>query len=99
LWDDDYARSFHEGDICQAWDRSPRIKGAKRVAMISLTTNPKKQHISKMPDEDYEKEGFAYLAEKHLTIFGDSPDKAFQSWRDKGDKEYWVIDFKLEDEG
>lgn len=51
-----------------------------------------------MPDEDYEKEGFAYLEEQGLTIFGDTPRRAFDSWRENSDQTYWVIDFKLENQ-
>jgi hypothetical protein len=95
LWDDAYAQRFHKGDLVQAWDHVPRVKGAKRVGTIRLTAEPRKEHISDMPAWDYEREGFAYLNEKGLTIWGDNPHKAFDDWREKGDNEYWVIDFEL----
>lgn len=45
-----------------------------------------------MPPEDYEKEGFAYMQEKGLKIWGKKPQQAFDDWKLEGGF-YWVIDF------
>ena len=64
------------------------------MAEIVLTADPFKQHISQMPEEDYEKEGFAYLEENSYIIWDEGPRKAFDNWKQE-DKRYWVIDFDL----
>lgn len=91
-WSDKYAKRFKVGDLIQAWDKQPRFKG-KKVAIIRIT-GIKKEDISLMPDEDYCKEGFAYLFRINKTIFGKHPVAAFEDWREEGG-EYWVIDFEL----
>lgn len=45
-----------------------------------------------MSPEDYEKEGFAYLQEEGLKIWGKKPQHAFDDWKLEGGF-YWVIDF------
>ena len=91
-WGDDYAKRFKVGDIVQAWDKQPRFKG-KKVAEIRIT-GVKKEDISLMPDEDFEKEGFKFMEEQGLQIWKQNPRDAFESWRNDGG-EYWVIDFEL----
>ena len=102
LWDDDYAKRFHKGDIIQAWDHSPRTRKGKKVAEIILTAEPRKEPINLMTDDDFEKEGFAFLAEQGKTIWGEDPRDAFQAWGDEtkdadGEvpQEYWILDFEL----
>lgn len=87
-----HAKKFYVGMICAAYDKSPRV-GGKKVAEIRIT-GIKKEDISLMPSEDYEKEGFAYLEEQGLIIWGKHPLNAFQDWRDAGG-EYTVVDFEL----
>jgi len=91
-WDDKFASRFRVGDLIQAWDKQPRFKG-KRVAIIKIT-GIKKEDISLMPDEDYEKEGFAYIEKQGQSIWGQEPKEAFKEWREDGG-DYWVIDFEL----
>ncbi len=91
-WSDEYAKKFKVGDLIQAYDKQPRFKG-KKVAIIKIT-NIEKEDISLMPDEDYIKEGFAYLERINKEIFGKNPRTAFQEWREEGG-EYWVIDFEI----
>ena len=93
-WVDRYAKTFHTGERVQAWDHSPRTKKGKKVAEIILTAEPFKQHISLMTEEDFEKEGFAYLDERSLIIWDKGARQAFDDWKCE-DEEYWVIDFKL----
>ena len=91
-WNDKYAKRFKVGDLIQAYDKQPRFKG-KKVAIIKIV-NIKKEDINLMPDEDYDKEGFAYLEKINKEIFGQTPKIAFQEWKEDGGK-YWVIDFEV----
>lgn len=91
-WALNHSKKFKVGDLVQAYDKLP-IHGGRRVAIIKIT-GIKHEHISEMPDEDYEKEGFAYMEEQGLTIWGKKIREAFEEWR-KDDDYYWVIDFEL----
>ena len=90
-WKDSYAKKFRVGDKCQAWDKQARF-GGRRIGIIVIKAIFK-QHISKMPDEDYEKEGFAFMEENGIKIWGKNPRQAFEDWR-KDDYTPWVVDFE-----
>lgn len=91
-WNEAHTKKFKVGMICSAYDKSPRV-GGKKVAEIRIV-GLKKEDISLMPDEDFEKEGFAYLEGQGIRIWGKEPLVAFQEWRDAGG-EYIVVDFEL----
>jgi hypothetical protein len=91
-WLEDYAKRFHVGDLVQAWDRVPRVRDAKRVGTIRIT-GIKKEPISAMPDEDFEKEGFAYMEEQGIKMWGMNARESFENWRSK-EREYYVVDFE-----
>ena len=90
-WPDDYAAKFKVGDTVQAYDKQPRFHG-KRIG-YAVIKGLKKESISEMPDEDFEREGFAFMQEHGLKIFGKEPRKAFDDWRAQ-QREYWVVDFQ-----
>ena len=89
-WTDEYAKRFKINSLFQGYDKSPRFKG-KRIG-VSTILNIKKEHISLMPDEDYEKEGFKYMSDNNLKIWDKDPWEAFNDWR-KTDETYYVVDF------
>lgn len=91
-WAYEYAKRFKVGDICQAYDRQPRFGGVK-IGTIKIT-GKKKELISKMPDEDYEREGFAFMEERGMKIWGKQPRKAFEDWKRVGGYT-WVVDFEI----
>ena len=100
-WNERYALSFREGELVQAWDRSPRVKGSRQIAWIRLTQDPSWEHMSSMPDSDYEAEGFKYFSE-HPNLRGRngvplaSSLPGFLAWRIGGGS-MWVVRFKLEE--
>ena len=55
-WDDKYASRFKVGEVCSAYDKSPRY-GGKKVGEIRLTKAPWKQWLHDVTDEDEVKEG------------------------------------------
>ena len=89
-WTDTYANKFKVGETCQAYDKQPQYGGMKIGELIveSLTY----EDISTMPDSDYELEGFLYMEERGLKIWGKDPRQAFDDWRNKGGM-YWVLWF------
>src|ERR1017187_9332438 len=79
LWDDQYAAKFHIGDTIQAYDKTPRAHG--KLIGYAVIKGLKKEHISLMPDGDFEKEGFAYMKEKGLKFLGMDPETQLRTWR------------------
>lgn len=92
-WADKYAQSFHDGDLVQAYDRSPRV-GGKRVAIVRLLLDPYPQRTGKMTFVDFEDEGFKYLEEQGIRIQNMTPMDFFLWWR-KQDELVWVIEFEV----
>lgn len=91
-WTPVYARRFKEGDLCKAYDKQPRF-GGKQIGVITVLRDPYWEHISLMPDSDFECEGFAYMAEKGLKIWRKEPRDAFEEWRHQ-DAYFWVLRFE-----
>ncbi len=100
-WTDNYASQFKAGMLVDAYDRQPRFKG-KKIALIQLQTDPILMANEDMPDEDYEAEGFGYLAEhpelipKSFQIRpGETMLDRFNLWRYGDTGLMWVLRFKL----
>lgn len=95
-WDAEYATKFMQGDILQAYDKSPRF-GGKKIGLLKLTRHPYLETTSAMPDSDYYAEGFAYLdANRHLlpkSMPYDVSRTGFDEWRRSGES-MWVIRFE-----
>lgn len=96
-WRDRHAAGFKAGDRVQAFDKNP-LYGGKRVAIIELLSVTK-EPISKMPDSDFEAEGFAYLEEKGIAPPKGMPviaftREGFELWRASG-QTVWVLRFKV----
>ena len=101
-WDPDYARQFKAGDLVQAWDKSPRVRGAKKIATIRLTAAPTYERDADAPDSDYEAEGFPWLADNQHLLPASVRKQArvtlsreyFDAWRRAGGSS-WVVRFDL----
>ena len=78
VWAPRHAALFHAGDTVQAFDRSPR-DGGRRVALIRLTADP--ELTAELPDSAWDAEGFAYMEEQGLTLWGQTPRELWDSWR------------------
>jgi len=95
-WVDRYAALFRAGDICQAYDKSPRRHG-KRIGYLEIISVTREM-MCQMPDSDYEAEGFAWMEEQGLQFRGVHPRLAFEQWRYSGAAEkWWVIRFRKVD--
>ncbi len=90
-WKDSYAEMFKPGYFVQAWDRQPRF-GGKKIGEIVIV-KVWKQNTSQLTEEDYEKEGFAYMEEKGIKMWGKPARQAFDDWK-KETKDMWVVDFR-----
>lgn len=98
-WAAKTAAGFKQGDLVQAYNRSPR-NGGERVGYIEIAQDPYLENLNKMTGDDFEAEGFAYLEENpgkvpHNAPWGDEgPLNYFLEWR-KRDHQVWVVRFKF----
>lgn len=80
-WADSHARKFTVGMPVQAWDKTPRVKGAKRVGTVKITQSPFQQWSCQAPESDWDAEGFQYLTDNGLTLFkGQTPRQVWNLW-------------------
>lgn len=82
-WDHDYAARFFEGQVCDAWNTSPRnVRGnPRKIATIRLTVKPYLEPAREAPDDDWEGEGFAYLTEIDRKVNGHTPEAMWRAWK------------------
>ena len=85
-WVDSYGERFRSGEICVAYDKSPRI-GGKPIAFIQLTKKPFKQRLYKIDRKELKREGGLWT-DANLYIKLTFPDLC------RYDK-VWVVNFKL----
>lgn len=99
-WTAGHAARFRAGMLVDAWDQVPRVRGARKVGVIRITRDPWIQNSRYLSEEDYIREGFAWLdAHRHdsswLTdLAGISWRQSFETWRALAE-DYWVIEFEL----
>lgn len=99
-WTAEHARRFRAGMLVDAWDHVPRVKGARKVAVIRITRDPWTQNTRDLAEEDYIREGFAWLdTHRHdstwLTdLAGISWRQSFAAWRALAE-DCWVVEFEL----
>jgi hypothetical protein len=78
-WNPRYAAQFRPGDLVQAYDKNPR-NGGKPVAVIEVLGRPVLSTY--LPETDWEAEGFAYMEEEGLTLFGGAtPQQVWDQWK------------------
>lgn len=102
-WDKKYALSFKKGEQLFGLDKV-YFAGGHRIGSIVLTEPPYEEPLEKMPDSDFEQEGFAYLEEikhplpKHWIKAGCKTWRdAFEFWR-KSNNIVWVLRFAYKNE-
>ena len=83
LWKDNYAKSFHEKEILQAYDKMPYC-GGRKIGKIELTKTPYKQKLKDMPIAHLLAEGGRWhTVYEFINFLGENPET-----------EVWVIEFK-----
>jgi len=93
-WNDRYAAQFHPGDLCQAWDKSPRY-GGKCIGTIRIGSVVKERYCD-APSHDWIAEGFDYLTEIGATCNLMEPRDLWDQWLDDG-RQCWVARFEIVD--
>lgn len=77
-WKWQHRDRIRDGDVLDAWDFSPRVKGRPigKIRVLSIDRQP----ISEMPDSDYEAEGFAYIQSRYGGYT--TSRESFKAWRE-----------------
>jgi hypothetical protein len=90
-WKYDHARRFMVGMLVDAWDRSPRTGKGQKVATIRITREPRIGSTADLTEEDYAREGFAWLREHGER---DQVARIMRNWG-MFPREVWVIEFEV----
>lgn len=93
-WNPKHAASFSAGELVQAWNQSPRVKGSRRVGTIRLTEKPYRASTLLIPPDDWEAEGFGYMTLHRIEIDGGTPLALWEAWHERSVM-LWVVRFEL----
>lgn len=93
-WSAVQAEHFRPGQLVDAWDRLPRVKGAKRIGSIRVTRDPYRQASDAIAPDQWHAEGFAWMQ-----AYGSSDDavrasRIWLGWREHP-VDLWVLEFEL----
>lgn len=97
-WDPRYADRFYEGQVCDAWNTSPRnVRGnPRKIATIRLTAKPTYELTRQAPPEDWEREGFEYLSANGHKVGKLTPEELWNQWhRHDNYARLWVVRFEI----
>jgi len=94
-WTPQYAAQFRAGDVIAAYDRQPRY-GGRQVATLRLIADPYLESTADAPEEDYEREGFAYSEEQGIKVDGLRPRTLWRCWHSPSyGRRMWVVRFEV----
>lgn len=94
-WNPNHARKFTAGALVAAWNKTPRVKGAVRVGTIRITQAPYIERSDLAPVSDFDREGFTYMTNCGLTLFGGAaPMDVWNAWHE-APRDLWVVRFEL----
>lgn len=89
-----FVRAFHDGKLIDAWNATPRNTRSNphKIGTIRLTEEP--HESNEYPDEDWQREGFAYLSARGLKVDGQAPVELWAYWR-RERPTLWVVSFEV----
>lgn len=90
-WKPKHAAKFKAGMIVDAWDRSPRVKGSRKVAVIRITRDPHLAWSTDITEADELAEGFVWMRGHGQ---GDVVDAILANWHQFRTLLY-VVEFEL----
>ena len=93
-WTATHAEHFRPGQLVDAWDRLPRVKGAQKIGVICVARAPYRQRSSEIPPDAWHAEGFAWMQS-----YGSSDDivrasRIWLGWREHP-VDLYVLEFAL----
>lgn len=94
-WKPQHAQRFKAGELVVAWDKQPRFRGAKQVALIRITQAPYLEWSDEIPDEDWDREGFGYAMEHGLRFEGKKTAQDVWDFWKANRHQQWVVRFEV----
>ncbi len=92
-WRYTYADRFHEAQVVDAYDKSPRI-GGRKIAEIAIKS-VNLEWTSWAPASDYAAEGFEYLDEIGAAVHGQTPADVWRDWHEHPVQLYTVRFYRV----
>lgn len=92
-WKPEYAAKFKRGDLVQAYDRRPSW-GGQPIALLQLTADPRSESTGRIPNADWEREGFMYMHQMGLNVGKETPLEIWKRWQEEPEDMY-VIRFNV----
>lgn len=93
-WKPRHAAHFKAGMVCGALNTDQRV-GGQKVGEIRLTAAPLHESTTLAPDTDWWDEGFSFLSDHDLKVFGASPVAIWRQWLYEAPVTLWVVRFEL----
>lgn len=93
-WSAVHAEHYRRGELVDAWDRLPRVKGAKRIGSIRVSRPPYRQMSHLTVPEDFHREGFAWLQRYGTTDDIVRASEIWAGWHQHPTQLY-VLEFEL----
>jgi hypothetical protein len=93
-WTAAHAEHFRPEQLVDAWDRLPRVKGAKKIAVIRVRRAPYRERSDAIAPDQWHAEGFAWMQ-----AYGSSDDvvrasRIWLGWK-QHPVELYVLEFEL----
>lgn len=93
-WSPVHAAHFRAGQLVDAWDRLPRVKGAKRIGVIRVTKAPYRQRSDELAPEQWHAEGFAWLQAYGTIVDVERVSSIWTGWKQHA-VDLWTLEFSL----
>lgn len=93
-WTAAHAAHFRAGQLVDARDRLPRVKGAQKIAVVRVTRAPYHQNSSEIPPDAWHAEGFAWIQSYGLPDDALRASRIWLGWREHP-VDLWVLEFVL----
>jgi len=93
-WTATHAEHFRAGQLVDAWDRLPRVKGAQKIGVVRVTKAPYRQRSDEIPPEAWHAEGFAWMQSYGSLADMQRATQIWVGWREHP-VELYVLEFEL----
>jgi len=93
-WTATHAEHFRAGQLVDAWDRLPRVKGAQKIGEVRVMKAPYRQRSDEIPPDAWHAEGFAWMQSYGNTDDIVRASHIWLGWREHP-TDLYVLEFEL----
>lgn len=93
-WTAVHAEHYRRGELVDAWDHLPRVKGAKRIGVIRVSRPPYRQPSHLTTPEDFHREGLAWMQRNGTIADVEMASRIWAGWHEHP-VDLWVLEFEL----